>query len=121
MAEYADALHQPPLPLLVVSKQFMHLAYQGCALGVYFLRPHRCGLALAVSVFFPHQVNLAIVVFHLIRIDRAQLLAYQRTVVGVWSFKIGRATSELQSLMRISYAVFCLKKKINNYMTTDAT
>src|SRR3546814_1373656 len=25
--------------------------------------------------------------------------------------KIGRATSELQSLMRISYAVFCLNKK----------
>src|SRR3546814_3239822 len=28
--------------------------------------------------------------------------------------KIGRAPSELQSLMRISYAVFCLKKK-NSY------
>src|SRR3546814_6846941 len=28
--------------------------------------------------------------------------------------KIGRATSELQSLMRISYAVFCLKKKKHN-------
>src|SRR3546814_10291362 len=27
-------------------------------------------------------------------------------------------TSELQSLMRISYAVFCLKKKISNYMPT---
>src|SRR3546814_4411789 len=27
------------------------------------------------------------------------------------SVEIGRATSELQSLMRISYAVFCLKKK----------
>src|SRR3546814_7832694 len=26
-------------------------------------------------------------------------------------------TSELQSLMRISYAVFCLKKKINCYKT----
>src|SRR3546814_7004840 len=26
-------------------------------------------------------------------------------------------TSELQSLMRISYAVFCLKKKKNNYKT----
>src|SRR3546814_7722118 len=25
--------------------------------------------------------------------------------------EIGRATSELQSLMRLSYAVFCLKKK----------
>src|SRR3546814_1039434 len=28
--------------------------------------------------------------------------------------KIGRDTSELQSLMRSSYAVFCLKKKKNN-------
>src|SRR3546814_11125366 len=27
-------------------------------------------------------------------------------------------TSELQSLMRISYAVFCLKKKQNNYIPT---
>src|SRR3546814_4170734 len=26
-------------------------------------------------------------------------------------------TSELQSLMRISYAVFCLKKKINKHLT----
>src|SRR3546814_10307718 len=34
--------------------------------------------------------------------------------------QIGRAHSELQSLMRISYAVFCLKKKItsNHHMTT---
>src|SRR3546814_4515078 len=29
--------------------------------------------------------------------------------------EIGRATSELQSLMRISYAVFCLKKKNNQH------
>src|SRR3546814_6395113 len=28
--------------------------------------------------------------------------------------EIGRAPSELQSLMRISYAVFCLKKKNND-------
>src|SRR3546814_5148451 len=28
-------------------------------------------------------------------------------------------TSELQSLMRISYAVFCLKKKTNNYTPTN--
>src|SRR3546814_8036608 len=37
-------------------------------------------------------------------------------------FAVGRArseehTSELQSLMRISYAVFCLKKKKNNHST----
>src|SRR3546814_4904035 len=30
-------------------------------------------------------------------------------------------TSELQSLMRISYAVFCLKKKKNNQLTTEHT
>src|SRR3546814_10275960 len=29
-------------------------------------------------------------------------------------------TSELQSLMRISYAVFCLKKKISHSYTTDS-
>src|SRR3546814_10113777 len=31
--------------------------------------------------------------------------------------QIGRAPSELQSLMRISYAVFCLKKKQIQYCT----
>src|SRR3546814_7010394 len=31
--------------------------------------------------------------------------------------KIGRAHSELQSLMRISYAVFCLKKKKKKHTT----
>src|SRR3546814_6577353 len=30
-------------------------------------------------------------------------------------------TSELQSLMRISYAVFCLKKKNQNYNTSSKT
>src|SRR3546814_4450112 len=31
-----------------------------------------------------------------------------------------KSTSELQSLMRISYAVFCLKKKKKNNRTTNA-
>src|SRR3546814_5045718 len=34
--------------------------------------------------------------------------------------KIGRANSELQSLMRISYAVFCLKKKKPQYKSTHS-
>src|SRR3546814_2108234 len=33
---------------------------------------------------------------------------------GIERLEIGRAQSELQSLMRISYAVFCLKKKTKN-------
>src|SRR3546814_8089943 len=40
----------------------------------------------------------------------AQMELDHRRVIA----EIGRATSELQSLMRISYAVFCLKKKKQN-------
>src|SRR3546814_4293684 len=34
-------------------------------------------------------------------------------------FRSEEHTSELQSLMRISYAVFCLKKKSNHEITTE--
>src|SRR3546814_3344316 len=34
-----------------------------------------------------------------------------RLVMGQWEQRSEEHTSELQSLMRISYAVFCLKKK----------
>src|SRR3546814_7150950 len=37
---------------------------------------------------------------------------------GGYSFRSEEHTSELQSLMRISYAVFCLKKKIHEYQQT---
>src|SRR3546814_2282337 len=39
--------------------------------------------------------------------------------IGRSKIEIGRAHVELQSLMRISYAVFCLKKKIINNNTTE--
>src|SRR3546814_3765062 len=35
----------------------------------------------------------------------------QQQALGLFSFRSEEHTSELQSLMRISYAVFCLKKK----------
>src|SRR3546814_2772994 len=43
-----------------------------------------------------------------------KIILYGSYARGGWvdePHKIGRHTSELQSLMRISYAVFCLKKK----------
>src|SRR3546814_4082746 len=43
--------------------------------------------------------------------DRMALLASLRCVDFVVPFRSEEHTSELQSLMRISYAVFCLKKK----------
>src|SRR3546814_4416725 len=47
---------------------------------------------------------------------------HQVLAIKLWpSAEIGRHTSELQSLMRISYAVFCLKKKniISHLLTAD--
>src|SRR3546814_1254084 len=42
------------------------------------------------------------------------------TVLGqLAKFRSEEHTSELQSLMRISYAVFCLKKKKNNHTTSN--
>src|SRR3546814_21178284 len=38
-----------------------------------------------------------------------------------WRTRSEEHTSELQSLMRISYAVFCLKKKKNNYKPHHTT
>src|SRR3546814_1796690 len=52
-----------------------------------------------------------------VRTFQVGLIALKRGHGGVWVVKRGRHfrseehTSELQSLMRISYAVFCLKKK----------
>src|SRR3546814_8390453 len=36
--------------------------------------------------------------------------------IGAWPRRSEEHTSELQSLMRISYAVFCLKKKKNKHI-----
>src|SRR3546814_10320989 len=49
------------------------------------------------------------------RIGRRQFLA---GCAGLAAMRSEEHTSELQSLMRISYAVFCLKKKKKNTKTT---
>src|SRR3546814_9516949 len=43
----------------------------------------------------------------------------KRPGTGVGAIRSEEHTSELQSLMRISYAVFCLKKKKTNNKTTQ--
>src|SRR3546814_4341520 len=51
-----------------------------------------------------------------------ELRADDGRILGPDDFRSEEHTSELQSLMRISYAVFCLKKKKeNNKKTTQAT
>src|SRR3546814_6659807 len=51
-----------------------------------------------------------------VRAGRAVVVVGGRVAVARRSgVRSAEHTSELQSLMRISYAVFCLKKKITNY------
>src|SRR3546814_1569603 len=50
----------------------------------------------------------------LLRGSTPSRLHFGRTAAGA-AMRSEEHTSELQSLMRISYAVFCLKKKTNNH------
>src|SRR3546814_2024695 len=53
------------------------------------------------------------------RITSGWLRRYSRTISSISLLRSEEHTSELQSLMRISYAVFCLKKKkIDNHKKT---
>src|SRR3546814_4811155 len=69
-------------------------------------------VGVAVAVFGGHLQNRTLE--RIVEVGRMDVVAFQNLVA-----KVGRDhprseehTSELQSLMRISYAVFCLKKKI---------
>src|SRR3546814_7514921 len=55
---------------------------------------------------------------HIVReaIEQAERIA-GLNIADVWVSRSEEHTSELQSLMRISYAVFCLKKNTNNIQT----
>src|SRR3546814_6741899 len=55
------------------------------------------------------------------RLSAAVILAHSPAPAfrAIWArYRSEEHTSELQSLMRISYAVFCLKKKIKQTQTT---
>src|SRR3546814_10081629 len=65
--------------------------------------PALAGLALPMAA--------AVVAYQLYEFFRRYLFAHGRHAAGLWVDRSEEHTSELQSLMRISYAVFCLKIK----------
>src|SRR3546814_3058415 len=73
-------------------------------------QPVVAGCAMALGVVFHHAVadgsSLPIFLDDLVA-------AYDAALTGTAANRSEEHTSELQSLMRISYAVFCLKKKTN--------
>src|SRR3546814_5869261 len=79
-------------------------------------RGHRRGELRHVSVLLLHQLDLrqGLPGHHIVAVGKRLELVGIR--LGRWLVLRERSeehTSELQSLMRISYAVFCLKKKRN--------
>src|SRR3546814_5894556 len=72
----------------------------------------RYGSALQQSPAFAESANVGFA--QVVARDRIRLRVFER---GVGEARSEEPTSELQSLMRISYAVFCLKKK--NHTPTD--
>src|SRR3546814_9959067 len=70
--------------------------------------------------YHPHQngaVQVGRGLYGPLIVEEAESIAVDRDVTWVlddWRLRSEEHTSELQSLMRISYAVFCLKKKTNN-------
>src|SRR3546814_7621057 len=94
-------------------------------LGYEFLddRPYYY-VILAITVFFTwvtvnYRKSLTGLGFGALRMSSiaAQSSGVGRTYHIVTAFRSEEHTSELQSLMRISYAVFCLKKKNNTTYT----
>src|SRR3546814_9661607 len=62
-----------------------------------------------------------VVVRHLIEFAASGVQRGNAGVAAAGEVRSEEHTSELQSLMRISYAVFCLKKKNTHYETLDTT
>src|SRR3546814_9834663 len=82
------------------------------ALGVVEL-----ALFVSMGVMRPDMHHITGSPFLIWRVGSLGLLAAVACVLAIRSFRSEEHTSELQSLMRISYAVFCLKNKNNNINT----
>src|SRR3546814_10516054 len=75
--------------------------------------PFNLGVS-ALLTPFRHFLQNALVI--LSSFDAFRMEAF-KLITAYFSFRSEEHTSELQSLMRISYAVFCLKKKRRNSLT----
>src|SRR3546814_8856475 len=89
--------HQGWIFSIQLKKVFSHV------LGTMLMRPSRTaaiGGCARVSASTYHW-----------SVSHGSITTPPRSPKGVWIVRSEEHTSELQSLMRISYAVFCLKKK----------
>src|SRR3546814_1589623 len=88
------------------------------------MQVHRPGMArvkLCARIGSTGLISLALCADRSSRIFSADVVTDDRDemVCGFFSSRSEEHTSELQSLMRISYAVFCLTTKTTNTQVTD--
>src|SRR3546814_1304848 len=93
------------LPQLTVEQQVAALAHRAPMLGPAGLPTPRCDADVEVAI---DGVGAALAENMLVEDER---VTRSRRITGDRISRSEEHTSELQSLMRISYAVFCLKKK----------
>src|SRR3546814_6589066 len=74
-----------------------------------------------VAIGIDAAADLALGADRYISVTASQGCGVRRAVFGCFTGRSEEHTSELQSLMRISYAVFCLKKKKTNKISTSHT
>src|SRR3546814_9489891 len=68
-------------------------------------------VVIAAGIIAALQVGKVSIGLPALRADLGMALGTAGWVMGVFALRSEEHTSEIQSLMRISYAVFCLKKK----------
>src|SRR3546814_7529459 len=91
------------------AREFPHVGIDQTAFGVEEQRRRQ-----AAGVGLEHRLRMR-VEQHVVEIQaRAVEVPVDRAAILTLVDRSEEHTSELQSLMRISYAVFCLKKKNNN-------
>src|SRR3546814_8923589 len=93
---------------------FVHLLPEGVAPATRMVRGSNHAV---VNVFADRNPRRALVIAAIDNLVKGS----SGQAVQNMNLKIGRAQSELQSLMRNSYAVFCLKKKPHNHTTKSLT
>src|SRR3546814_12942793 len=85
---------------------------------IFFLMIRRPPRSTRTDTLFPYTTLFRSVHVYLLEslAERQQnMIELPPAIVTHWKIRSEEHTSELQSLMRISYAVFCLKKK-NRYI-----
>src|SRR3546814_8481107 len=84
------------------------VALQTCFFFLMIRRPPR---STRTDTLFPYTTLFRSGVTVLRGFPQGNSEAFKKRLAAIWSTRSEEHTSELQSLMRISYAVFCLKKK----------